>query len=171
MRGPFDTRTFHNLLPQECTQNILSLAPKMLTQLQPCLQFKSFSRLSVGRGLTHSAWGVDGLWEWLMVFVATAFNKSNACEGSRPHRHETRRQWMETNFLQVWMAAGLQRSSLHSLLWHCSLNFIIRPKAKTFYHLGLNRSFDGRESRRCGIDSHRNLCPALECHHRWWGRK
>lgn len=44
------TTTFHNLVPKECTQNILSLAPKMLTQLQPCLQFKSFSRLSVGRG-------------------------------------------------------------------------------------------------------------------------
>lgn len=38
------------LKPRECTQNVLSLAPKMLTQLQPCLQFKSFSRLSVGRG-------------------------------------------------------------------------------------------------------------------------
>lgn len=53
MRGPFDTTTFHNLLPRECTQNILSLAPEMLTQLQPCSQFKSFSRLSVGRG-AHS---------------------------------------------------------------------------------------------------------------------
>lgn len=171
MRGPFDTRTFHNLLPRECTQNILSLVPKMLTAALFTVQIILEALCGEGSSLTHSAWGVDRLWEWLMLFVATAFDKSNACKRSRPHRRETRRQRMETNFLQVWMAAGLQRSSLRSLLCHCSLNFIVRPKAKTFYHLGLDSSFDDSESRRCGIDSHRCLCPALECHHRWWGRK